>query len=182
MSYVHQLQRLASVYRLFAGDRQGLGGSIATVVAESNSMGDANIDFAERMLGTRITRFVTTNQSKADAIQRLALAIERGEITLLNNETQIAELQALEATRLPSGSFRYAAPGRMHDDTVIALAIAWDHIAAPRQRFTTASFDWYAPSGNGHTPTEQGRSLGEVEAMLTEVAGEGWQGVSTNGQ
>jgi hypothetical protein len=34
-------------------------------------------------------------------------------------------LQAYEMERLPSGMLRYSAPHGMHDDTVMALAIAW---------------------------------------------------------
>ncbi len=37
----------------------------------------------------------------------------------------IAELESFEANRLPSGKWRYSAPDGMHDDTVIALALAW---------------------------------------------------------
>jgi len=37
----------------------------------------------------------------------------------------VSELQAYTMERLPSGRFRYSAPAGMHDDTVIALALAW---------------------------------------------------------
>jgi len=36
-----------------------------------------------------------------------------------------AELRAFTMERLPSGNFRYAAPSGMHDDCVMALALAW---------------------------------------------------------
>ena len=53
------------------------------------------------------------------------MALERGELGLLADEVQTAELLAYEATRLPSGATRYAAPEGSHDDTVMALALAW---------------------------------------------------------
>jgi len=37
----------------------------------------------------------------------------------------INELQSYEAERLPSGMTRYSAPAGLHDDTVMALALAW---------------------------------------------------------
>jgi hypothetical protein len=40
----------------------------------------------------------------------------------------ISELQAFESTKLPGGGLRYAAPQGMHDDCVMALALAWDAV------------------------------------------------------
>ena len=44
---------------------------------------------------------------------------------ILPDPVLIAELQAYALERLPSGRFRYGAPPGLHDDTVIALALAW---------------------------------------------------------
>jgi len=44
---------------------------------------------------------------------------------ILNDPVQLAELLAFEQTRLPSGVFRYAASVGGHDDTVIALCLAY---------------------------------------------------------
>jgi len=40
----------------------------------------------------------------------------------------IGELQAYQAERLPSGMLRYSAPEGLHDDTVMALALAWQAV------------------------------------------------------
>ncbi|MFA6046568.1 MAG: hypothetical protein WC718_16405, partial [Phycisphaerales bacterium] len=53
------------------------------------------------------------------------LAFEQGQIKILPEPTQLAELQAYQAEKLPSGMIRYTAPQGMHDDTVMALALAW---------------------------------------------------------
>lgn len=95
-----------------------------TIWAESNSIGDVNIE-ALQAEGLPVRPFQTTPQTKPGLIEGLALAIERGEIRLLNDRVQIAELQSYEMERLPSGNFRYNAPDGGHDDTVIALALAW---------------------------------------------------------
>jgi len=79
--------------------------------------------------GLPIQPFLTTNASKAQAIDALALAFERGEIRILDEPVLINELQAYESTRLPSGLTRYSAPEGMHDDTVMALSMAWHGIA-----------------------------------------------------
>lgn len=98
-----------------------------SIVAEANAMGEPLVEQLRRK-GLPVRGFTTTSASKTQVIEALALAIERGEITLLNDETQKAELMAFGMRRLPGGSFRYEAPSGMHDDTVIATALAWHGI------------------------------------------------------
>jgi len=76
-----------------------------------------------------ITPFTTTNATKAGIIQALELAFERGEITLLTDELQINELTAYQSEKLPSGLVRYGSPEGLHDDTVMALAMAWSGVS-----------------------------------------------------
>jgi hypothetical protein len=68
---------------------------------------------------------MTTNATKANVVQKLQLAFEQGKILLLNDDVQRSELMAYQAEKLPSGLLRYGSPDGMHDDTVIALALAW---------------------------------------------------------
>lgn len=93
-------------------------------LAEENSIGSPNLE-ALQADGQPWVAFTTSNDSKAEIIQALMLAFERQELTIPNDPVLIGELEAFEATRLPSGKWRYAAPEGMHDDTVIALALAW---------------------------------------------------------
>ncbi len=92
--------------------------------AEANSVGGPNIE-ALQAEGLPVQPFHTTAASKAPLIEGLALAIERGELALLQDETLLAELEAYTLEQLPSGQFRYSAPVGGHDDTVIAVALAW---------------------------------------------------------
>jgi phage terminase large subunit-like protein len=92
--------------------------------AEANSIGGPNIEALQNE-GLPVIPFTTTAQSKGPLIESLALAFERGEISILNDPVLIGELQAYTMERLPSGRFAYSAPSGMHDDTVIALALAW---------------------------------------------------------
>lgn len=99
----------------------------ASVIAESNSMGQPNIEALQNM-GVYVTAFNTTNASKSAAIQSLELAFERGEIQLLADELQINEIMAYQSEKLPSGLVRYGSPDGLHDDTVMALAIAYNSL------------------------------------------------------
>lgn len=102
-------------------------------LAEQNSIGGPMIDLLRRKYGhERILGWVATNATKAAMIDSYALGFEQEGFTLLNDPAQIAEHQAFEATRLPSGLLRYAAPEGLHDDTVIANALAHLAMQAPR--------------------------------------------------
>jgi len=94
------------------------------VWAEANSIGEPNIE-ALNQAGLPVRPFYTTAKSKAPLIESLSLAIERNEITLLDDPVLLAELADYSLDRLPNGGYRYGAPPGRHDDTVIATALAW---------------------------------------------------------
>lgn len=98
---------------------------------EMNSIGQAQLEDLQR-IGVPVTGFLTTNASKAQIIDALALAFEQGAITIPDDQGLISELMAFQSHRLPSGLLRYEAPEGMHDDMVISLALAW----------------WAGPGGN----------------------------------
>lgn len=98
---------------------------IATGYAELNSIGSPNLEQLQNQGLSQWRGFTTTNDTKTEIIQALALAFERGEIRIPNDPVLIGELESFEANRLPSGKWRFGAPDGMHDDTVIALALAW---------------------------------------------------------
>lgn len=80
-------------------------------------------------LGLPVVPFTTTNATKMAIIDRLAIAFEHGAIAIPEYSPLVTELMAFEAERLPGGSIRYSAPDGQHDDTVMALAIAWNAAA-----------------------------------------------------
>lgn len=92
--------------------------------AESNSIGGPNIEALQKE-GLRIRPFDTTATSKPEIIRLLSLAFEQSEIGIPDYAPLINELLAYEAERMPSGNWRYNAPHGVHDDCVMALAIAW---------------------------------------------------------
>jgi hypothetical protein len=104
------------------------------VVAEHNSMGGPLTERLQtgyaRLIGKPrgalpVWSWDATNASKAALVQALGLAIERGDLTLLDDPVQTSELLGFEASVLPSGMLRYGAPQGQHDDSVIALGLAY---------------------------------------------------------
>jgi len=102
------------------------------IIAERNAMGEPLIEQLQRD-GLPVRAFTTTNATKAAIIDALALAFERGDISILADPVLVGELQAYEATQLPSGMLRYSAPEGIHDDCVMSLALAWNAVASPRE-------------------------------------------------
>jgi phage terminase large subunit-like protein len=94
------------------------------ILAEANSMGGPLVEQLQND-GLPVYGFQTTNASKAMIIDGLALAFEKQSIGVLPDERLLNELEAYESERLPGGMLRYGAPAGMHDDTVIAAALAW---------------------------------------------------------
>jgi hypothetical protein len=68
--------------------------------------------------------YIFTNDSKAELINRLALAIEYQEITIPNIVTVRNEMEAFTYSITRTGKMSYGAPAGFHDDIVIAIALA----------------------------------------------------------
>jgi len=115
IDYALQTSRLKALAERYRPD---------VIIAEANAMGQPIIEQLQRD-GLPVRAFMTTNATKAQIIESLALAFERGVITIPNDPVLIEELMAYEVSRLPSGMVRYAAPSGLHDDCVMSLALAW---------------------------------------------------------
>lgn len=115
IDYAVQVGRLKALYDRYRP---------RAIIAERNSIGEPLVEHLQRQR-MPVIAWVATNATKAAVIEALALAFERGEIKILPDPVQKGELLAFTSERLPSGLIRYAAPEGMHDDTVMALALAW---------------------------------------------------------
>lgn len=93
-------------------------------LVETNSIGQPQLEELQRM-GVSVRGFQTTNATKGEIISALQLAFEQETITILDDKVQEAELLAYQSQTSASGLVRYNAPEGMHDDTVMALALAW---------------------------------------------------------
>ena len=96
----------------------------ALLLAEANSIGEPNLEALQHE-GLPIRPFYTTARNKPPLIEALALALERDDLRIQPEPTLLAELAAYQQERLPLGGYRYGAAGGAHDDTVMALALAW---------------------------------------------------------
>lgn len=122
--YQFQLQRLRALVR-------DLGLQRTMVVAERNAMGEPLLEQLWRA-GLQVRPFTTTASSKPPLIEALVLALERGELLLLDDAVQQRELQSYTiALNRVTGHPTYAAPPGLHDDTVMALALAWYGVVKP---------------------------------------------------
>lgn len=123
IDYHLQLQMLQHVYQRF---KPGV------VRPERNSMGEPLVEQLIRM-GMPVRPFVTTNETKAEAIEALQLAFQNKTIRILPDDVQLAELEAYEILkRTTNGQPVYGAPQGMHDDYVMALAFAYSAASAPK--------------------------------------------------
>ncbi len=99
------------------------------LVVEENAMGAPLVEELRRRR-LPVWGRLTTAGTKEAMIERLILAMERGEVGILGDATLLNELLSFEVKRLPGGSVRYAAGGGSHDDCVMALALAWSGVEA----------------------------------------------------
>ena len=114
VDYTLQRERMAGIARRF---------NPQVIVSEANAMGRPNNELL-RADGWPVQDFVTTGPSKAQLVSRMVQALESHTLRLLPDDTLLSELLAYEAQPLATGT-RYGAPSGMHDDTVMALMLAW---------------------------------------------------------
>lgn len=101
----------------------------STIIAELNSIGEPIIERLGEE-GIQVQPFTTTNSSKSVAVDALALAFERMDISIIPDPVLVSELVAFQGTILPSGLIRYSAPEGNHDDCVMALLMAWTAVSS----------------------------------------------------
>lgn len=110
---------------------------LASIVTEVNSIGSPNFEALARE-GLPVVAFETTAASKPPLIESLALALEQGELALLDDPVLVGELEAYERTVSEvTGRSRYSAPEGQHDDTVMSLALAWWGVVSGGERART---------------------------------------------
>jgi len=101
---------------------------VDTIMPEANSIGGPIIEELNRdqaLEDVAIMPFETTATSKPPLIESLSLAFERKECRWLPDLIWTAELEAYEMkTSAQTGRPSYGAPEGLHDDTVIARALA----------------------------------------------------------
>lgn len=98
---------------------------IKGVYSEYNSIGTPLTQLLrERLPDVRIEQFIQSVSSKSEIVTLLQVAFETGNIKILDNEKQTAELGMYEAKISNFGNVQYNAPQGGNDDMCIALMLA----------------------------------------------------------
>jgi len=95
--------------------------------AERNNIGDAVLE----NLPGNYEAFTTTNATKKDIINNLAILIEQKKIQIPNIPKLVSELEAFSYEVTASGNIKYGAPNGYHDDMVMSLALACKDLREP---------------------------------------------------
>jgi hypothetical protein len=114
ISWKRQVGLIESTYNRFPG---------ATVYLDSSGVGDPIFEQL-RGIGIRVHGYLFTNASKEQLVDNLAMMIEQGKLSLMDEPQQTAELVEFAYEITPSRNIRMNAPAGQHDDCVIALALA----------------------------------------------------------
>ncbi len=102
----------------------------ARIIAESTGVGDSLVGDLFRQ-GLFIQEFRTAGHNKVQLIEKLMIYIEQEKITIPDNKELIEQLEGFEKRISEHGNVQYLAPGRRHDDAVIALALAVQQLGEP---------------------------------------------------
>lgn len=94
----------------------------APVILDATGVGDP-IHESLQIMGIDAVPFVISGATKVPLIDALALAIEQKHVTLMDIDIQTSELLAYQY-EMRGRTIKMSAPEGMHDDTVIALALA----------------------------------------------------------
>lgn len=92
------------------------------IYAETNSIGEVMLNELNKLLKKKANGFSTTNESKAEIIGELAVALERGELTYNDLELD-RQLGAFGYSVTKTNKLSFAGVGE-HDDATMSLAFA----------------------------------------------------------
>jgi hypothetical protein len=114
IDYSLQLSRVAAMAEKYR----------ASVLMDSTGAGDPVMEQL-RARGVSVEGYNLSSQSKQQLIEHLAVGIEQRLLTFPQIDVLINELQIYEYEMTRAGNVRYNAPSGFHDDTVIALGLAY---------------------------------------------------------
>ena len=102
--------------------------SVEKCVVETNSMGRIYIDILKKKIASRgikcqVIEFTTTNESKRQIIEDLAVHCINGTISLIDDNKLFLQMLSFVVKKTPQGKITYEA-GSGHDDMVLSLAFS----------------------------------------------------------
>jgi hypothetical protein len=105
------------------------------VQVELNSIGRVFFGLLQKKinslhLNTQLIGFNTTNDSKNRIVNTFQVAIQNKEVTILNDEKLIFQLNTFESKPTQTGKVTYAAAKNGHDDRVMSTLLAYNCITS----------------------------------------------------
>lgn len=98
----------------------------ALTLVEVNNQGDVFYEMLRNSIRNNVEPFVTSASTKPVIIEDLAVAFEQKEISVMDEAWLLDELDSFTYIyNANTRSVKYSAPDGMHDDGVIATALAW---------------------------------------------------------
>lgn len=129
LSYFNKLSTLKQIEHIYNRLEPYLN-QIVVIASESNSIGTPFTDMLKnksQILARVIKEFTTTNASKNAIVQKMQVALEQKNITLLPDEKLKQEFGFFTAEYNPkTRNVSYNAPQGLHDDIVMATLLAYD--------------------------------------------------------
>lgn len=101
--------------------------SVQLVRHDKTGIGDV-IDELLSQLGWAIEGIVLTNQSKAELVNKMIMAIQHNQPRLPNWPEMIRELESYEVTTNKIGLMIFNAPDGQHDDIVVSMFLGWSAV------------------------------------------------------
>lgn len=96
------------------------------IYAEENGIGKVYVDALRAKVRTRITAWVTTNDSKQDLVTTFQIALENERVRILHDDALLDELRRFEAVVNPTTrKVRYGGHIGTHDDCVMATLLGY---------------------------------------------------------
>lgn len=116
MPWGSQIQKLAGISSQF---------KCASMLVDATGLG-APVFEAMLQQGLPVSPVVISFSKKRSLIDALALAFESGELSIIEHQPTIDELDTFRRSFRSSGLEVFSAPPGGHDDMVISLALAWE--------------------------------------------------------
>ena len=117
IDYIYQMERVKRLCRQW---------NVETLLVDETGVGSPIVEQLRRDLVLDVQGFVITLSSKPPLIESLVLALEREEAQWQDDPVWTGELESYERkVSSQTGRSAYSAPEGIHDDTVIARALAF---------------------------------------------------------
>lgn len=117
-------------------------------LVDSTGVGDPILEELQRDLPGKFSGYQFNAASKQKLLEGLSLAIQSRRVLIPDDVVLVNELESFEYEYTRTG-VRYSAPEGMHDDTVIALALAWEMYGRGTWKYAKPKVEQKRPAYRG---------------------------------